>query len=207
MSDHSNFAHTVNHAVDNFIDEANEKVVELDEVAEMLSRLISKDKTESRKAMDEVDKYLMEKEKKAAKEDRIVAERTVVNKETKDERRIRLSQEYKNMGNQHFNRGEWKKAKELYTSAILENCHNHLLYTNRAQTEIKLGEYFEAQKDCEQAIKLKPEFVKAYVHLAKALSGLGENRRAVEVLSLGETISNGQTSAISKYKEEILEKL
>ena len=66
-----------------------------------------------------------------------------------------------------------------------------------------MGEYFEAQKDCEAAIKLKPDYTKAYIHLAKALKGLKEEKKALEVLNIAESISNDTIAVIRKYKEEI----
>ena len=100
--------------------------------------------------------------------------------------------------------GEWKKAKELYTSAILQNDENHVLFTNRAQAEIHLKQYFEASKDCEAAIKLKPDSIKAHIHLAKALNGLGEKKAAIQVLELAEKVSNEHTNIIIQYKNEIV---
>ena len=40
-------------------------------------------------------------------------------------------------------------------------------FTNRAQAYFQLGEFSRAVSDCREAIKLKPESVKSYVHLVK----------------------------------------
>ena len=39
--------------------------------------------------------------------------------------------------------------------------------TYRAQALIKTGKYYDAAHDCRRAIKLKPEFIKAYIHLGE----------------------------------------
>ena len=134
----------------------------------------------------------------------VVSERTVVNnRETDLERRQRTGNELKDLGNKHFKAGEWAKAKEMYTSSICEYDQNPVVFTNRAQAEVRLGEFFAAQKDCEAAIKLKPDYTKAYVHLAKALKGLKEDKQAIEVLNIAESISQDTIAVIQKYKDEI----
>ena len=110
-------------------------------------------------------------------------------------------------GNDAFKSGDWKTAKELYTSAIMQYDRNHVLFTNRAQAEIHLKEYFEASRDCEAAIKLNPDSIKAHIHLAKALNGLQEKAAAIKILELAETISNEHTNIIIQYKEEIMREI
>ena len=95
----------------------------------------------------------------------------------------------------------------MYTSAIMQYDGNHVIYTNRAQAEIHLNEYFEASKDCEAAIKLHPDSIKAHIHLAKALNGLHEKVAAIRILELAENISNEHTHIITQYKEEIMKEV
>ena len=84
---------------------------------------------------------------------------------------------------------------------------NHVIFTNRAQAEIHLKQYFEASKDCEAAIKLNPDSIKAHIHLAKSLNGLNEKAAAIRILELAETISNEHTNIIVQYKEEIMKNI
>ena len=44
----------------------------------------------------------------------------------------------------------------------------YLSNINRAQALIKSGKYYDASHDCRRAIKLKPEFIKAYIHLGES---------------------------------------
>jgi tetratricopeptide (TPR) repeat protein len=52
--------------------------------------------------------------------------------------------------------------------AIEKVKDNSMLYTNRAQTLIKLGRPEEALKDCEWALRANPKSIKAYVHMGRA---------------------------------------
>ena len=81
------------------------------------------------------------------------------------------------------------------------------MFTNRAQSEMHLKEYYEASKDCETALKLNPDNIKAHVHLAKALNGLGEKKAAIEILELAEKVSNEHTHIITQYKDEIRQEM
>ena len=99
---------------------------------------------------------------------KIGQDRTVINKD-KDEENSQKANEYKEMGNDAFRQAQYKRAMELYTSALMIKDDSHILYTNRAQALIKLGKHLDASHDCRKAIKLKPEFIKAYIHLSKAL--------------------------------------
>ena len=81
-----------------------------------------------------------------------------------------------------------------YISTILG--HNKVLLTDLW--------FPSAQKDCEAAIKLKADYTKAYIHLARALKGLQEEKKALEVLNIAESISQDTLAVIQKYKQEIM---
>ncbi len=44
--------------------------------------------------------------------------------------------------------GDYPRAAELYTSSILEDDSNPLVFTNRAQARIHLGQFNAAVEDC-----------------------------------------------------------
>ena len=123
----------------------------------------------------------------------------------KDEEANKKANEYKEMGNDAFRQAEFKRATELYTSALMIKDDNHILYTNRAQALIKLGKYLDASHDCRKAIKLKPEFIKAYIHLSKALKELGEFQEAIDTLERAEDMSQEQAKIVKKYKMDMIE--
>ncbi len=55
-----------------------------------------------------------------------------------------------------------------------------------------------------QAIKLKPELVKAQIHLARALKGRGDFQQAIDVLEIAEESSTGYEDVLKKYKEDVI---
>eukprot|EP00005_Dracoamoeba_jomungandri_P001152 CAMPEP_0174259432 /NCGR_PEP_ID=MMETSP0439-20130205/8252_1 /TAXON_ID=0 /ORGANISM="Stereomyxa ramosa, Strain Chinc5" /LENGTH=550 /DNA_ID=CAMNT_0015343319 /DNA_START=36 /DNA_END=1685 /DNA_ORIENTATION=+ len=70
--------------------------------------------------------------------------------------------EAKEEGNEHFRNGRFPEAVECYSEAIKRNPEDHVLYSNRAACYTKLGAYPLGLKDCDECIRLKPDFVKAY---------------------------------------------
>jgi stress-induced-phosphoprotein 1 len=49
---------------------------------------------------------------------------------------------------------------------IRRDPNNHLLYSNRGQTYIKVMDFGSALKDCEKCIEIKPDFPRAYARKA-----------------------------------------
>ena len=179
--------------------------MKVDKVYQMLEDLTCQDQSKVKEAEAKIDKYLAEtsRTEEAKNFVRIKNERTVINNEEEKESKKVL--EYKEQGNEAFRNGSFKKAIEWYTSAILINDANPVLFTNRAQALLKIGQALDASHDCRQAIKLKPDFIKAYIHLAKALKELGEFQEAVDILERAEDISNEQKLVVTKYKLEMIE--
>ena len=134
--------------------------------------------------------------------------RTVINTNESDvDKRKKLSVELKNLGNDYFQREEFSRAMEFYSSAILQDSSNPILFTNRAQAYNKLNKFDEAIEDCKAAIKLKPAFIKAHVHLAKALQGRGEFQKALDILEIAENIpekSSSWAEVLKKYRQEVV---
>ena len=69
---------------------------------------------------------------------KVGCDRTVISKD-KDDESNKKANEYKEMGNDAFRQAQYKQAMEYYTSALMIKDDNHILYTNRAQALIKLG--------------------------------------------------------------------
>ena len=53
-------------------------------------------------------------------------------------------------------------------------------YSNRAGCYMKLMEFNRAQKDCEQSLKLKPDFVKCWIRKGAVLEALKQHDNALE---------------------------
>ena len=117
-----------------------------------------------------------------------------------------MSIDFKEKGNKAFRQRKYEEAIEEYTFALQVNDTNPVFYTNRAQAFLRLGKAMFAAQDCRHALKLKPDFVKAFIHLAKALKELGAFQEAIATLERAEEFSNDeQASVVKTYKLEILE--
>ncbi len=188
------------------VDEMEVKNFEMkvDKVYQMLEELTCSDQGKVKEAEAKIDKFLAEtKTEEARRFVKVKNDRTVINRD-ENEASSKKANEYKEMGNQAFKEGDFRKAAELYTSALMIKDDNHILYTNRAQALIKLGKHLDASHDCRKAIKLKPEFIKAYIHLSRALRDLGEFQEAIDILERAEDISEDQAKIVKKYKMEMI---
>jgi stress-induced-phosphoprotein 1 len=87
-------------------------------------------------------------------------------KEEKDKRDYlspELSLKAREEGNQHFKTHQFPEAVKAYTEAIKRNPEEPINYSNRAAAYTKLMALPEAIRDCDEAIRLKPDFVKAFI--------------------------------------------
>ena len=134
-----------------------------------------------------------------------VTSRTVINnKEGEEERRKRKSEEIKELGNTAFRRGDYKQAEEYYTSALLEFDQNYLLFTNRAQTRLQLNKFQDAVNDCKEAIKLKQDNLKTIIIITKALRGMKDYQKALDMLEIAEKIPEVNMKIVEANRREII---
>ncbi|KAH8673852.1 hypothetical protein BX600DRAFT_509082 [Xylariales sp. PMI_506] len=79
----------------------------------------------------------------------------------------------KEEGNADYKAGRWQAAFDKYTQALevdpTNKSTNSKLYQNRALCRLKLKQYDEAIADCEKAITLDPQYMKARKTKANAL--------------------------------------
>lgn len=78
----------------------------------------------------------------------------------------------KDEGNAFLKEHKYAQAIESYTKAIELDSQNPIFYSNRAQVHIKLEEYGLAIADCDAALKVDPNFVKAYYRKGVSLMAL-----------------------------------
>jgi DnaJ family protein C protein 7 len=87
----------------------------------------------------------------------------------------------KEEGNTQYKAGRWQAAVDLYTSALevdpTNKGTNSKILQNRALCRLKLKQYDDAIADCEKAISLDPQYIKARKTKANAL-GLAEKWEA-----------------------------
>ncbi|XP_066228996.1 tetratricopeptide repeat protein 12 isoform X1 [Saccopteryx leptura] len=100
-----------------------------------------------------------------------------VEKDAKERARRRrenrvLADALKEKGNEAFVRGDYETAILHYSEGLEKLKDMKVLYTNRAQAYIKLGEYQKALVDCDWALKCDEKCTKAYFHMGKAYLAL-----------------------------------
>lgn len=78
----------------------------------------------------------------------------------------------KDEGNAFLKDQKYSQAIESYTKAIDLDSQNPIFYSNRAQVHIKLEEYGLAIADCDAALAVDPNFVKAYYRKGVSLMAL-----------------------------------
>eukprot|EP00919_Chromeraceae_sp_WS-2016_P016122 GHVR01038531.1.p1 GENE.GHVR01038531.1~~GHVR01038531.1.p1 ORF type:complete len:169 (-),score=40.10 GHVR01038531.1:99-554(-) len=84
------------------------------------------------------------------------------------------AEELKKQGNDYFSNGNYDKAVEFYSKAIMANNSNHIYYTNRALCNLKLRNYDAVVEDARRALNLEKDSLKANYLLGKSLVELGE---------------------------------
>ncbi|KAK1924478.1 chaperone [Papiliotrema laurentii] len=85
-------------------------------------------------------------------------------------------------GNTAFKAGLYADAVKHYTEAIKRLPTEAKSYNNRAAAYTKLLAMPEALRDAEEAIKIDPKFVKAYIRKALTQQAMKEHTKALETL-------------------------
>ncbi|OAY62913.1 protein SGT1 homolog [Ananas comosus] len=92
-------------------------------------------------------------------------------------------------------------AVDLYTQALDADPQNADLYADRAQANIKLGNFTEAVADANRAIELEPAMSKAYLRKGTACIKLEEYQTAKAALEAGSSLAPGDTRFTQLMKE------
>ena len=91
----------------------------------------------------------------------------------------------KQEGNKAYTNHEYRKAAKFYRDAIQIDTCNPVLYANRSQCFLQLGDYERALKDTDDGLKFEGSSkiaVKLHYRRANALLGLGRTQGAKEAL-------------------------
>jgi len=110
------------------------------------------------------------------------------------------AQELKERGNDAFRDGKFISAIDLYSQAI-ELCPTAINFSNRAMAHLKLENYGSAICDAEEAIKLDPEYIKAYYRRGSANFALGKYKDALADFKSVCKMKPKDADANSKFKE------
>ena len=84
---------------------------------------------------------------------------------------------------------------------------NYILFTNRAQARLKQGKYQDAVDDCKEAIKLKQDNLKTIIIITKALRGMKDYQKAMDMLELADKIPNVDKNVVAENRREIISEM
>ncbi|KAL2245476.1 TPR repeat-containing thioredoxin TTL1 [Sesamum indicum] len=87
-------------------------------------------------------------------------------------------EELKKMGNDNYRKGHFAEALSLYDKAIAISPGNAAYHFNRAAALMGLRRLVEAARECEEAIRLDPGYVRAHHRLGSLLLSLGQTENA-----------------------------
>lgn len=93
--------------------------------------------------------------------------------------------EMKRSGNEFMENEKYLQAINQYSECIKLMPKHPVFYLNRATAYMRrnwYGDVYSALRDCQQALRLDPTYVKAHFRLARALFGLGFVAEASECL-------------------------
>lgn len=85
---------------------------------------------------------------------------------------VAQAESLKEVGNMHIKKKDYKEAYNAYTNAIECDPTNAVLYSNRAAALLQMSKFDDAIKDCEKAIEIDPQFIRARERLASAYRNL-----------------------------------
>ncbi|KAG0727979.1 Stress-induced-phosphoprotein 1 [Chionoecetes opilio] len=110
----------------------------------------------------------------------------------------------KENGNELFRKGDYPAAVRHYSEAIRRNPDDAKIYSNRAACYTKLAEFNLGLKDCDECIRLEPNFVKGYVRKGKIHQGLKQFSQAQNAYQKAIDIDANCQDAATGFRECIM---
>eukprot|EP00462_Mataza_sp_D1_P023455 CAMPEP_0175142270 /NCGR_PEP_ID=MMETSP0087-20121206/12692_1 /TAXON_ID=136419 /ORGANISM="Unknown Unknown, Strain D1" /LENGTH=544 /DNA_ID=CAMNT_0016426027 /DNA_START=60 /DNA_END=1694 /DNA_ORIENTATION=- len=117
---------------------------------------------------------------------------------------VKAALQAKAEGNSYYSNGEYEEALSCYSKAIELNPEEHTFLGNRAAAYTMLRNHPKALDDCLAAIKINPDFTKAYVRAAKCYVAMGECKAAESFLLSGMKPDAPPSSGKADLENELL---
>ncbi|KAM3320640.1 TPR repeat-containing thioredoxin TTL1 isoform X2 [Capsicum chacoense] len=96
----------------------------------------------------------------------------------KEKSYIQNPEELKRIGNESYKKGDFPEALSFYEKAIAISPGNAAYHCNRAAALMGMKRVVEAVKECEEAIRLDPSYIRAHQRLGSLLLSLGQVENA-----------------------------
>jgi len=106
------------------------------------------------------------------------------------------AEEERQRGNALFKEGKWVEAIKAYSEGLKRDPANHLIYSNRAQTYLKVMDMGGALRDCERCIELRPDFPRAYARKATVHLLCKQTHKAKETVEKGLALAPGDAELL-----------
>jgi small glutamine-rich tetratricopeptide repeat-containing protein alpha len=94
--------------------------------------------------------------------------------------RQKKAEHKKNLGNEALKSRDYKEAISYYTKALEYDDKSAPAYCNRALVYLKMKNYNQCMLDCNKALELKSDYLKAYHRRGKALFALNDFKGAYD---------------------------
>ena len=101
--------------------------------------------------------------------------------------------ELKEKGNECIRQRNYKDAALYYSSALSKDPSSHTVFSNRSLAYSKLQQFESALQDANKCIELAPNFARGYLRKSVALTGLGENSKALAAAEQGYKLRGSDT--------------
>ncbi|TIB35456.1 hypothetical protein E3P86_02663 [Wallemia ichthyophaga] len=119
-----------------------------------------------------------------------------------------VAQDFKSKGNKQYQQHQWNEAAINYSKAIESSTKPEaVFYSNRAACYNNLGDYNKVIDDCNEALKLDSEYVKALNRRAQAFEQLGNLNDALNDFTAATIIDQFRNDSAAKSVERVLKKL
>lgn len=110
------------------------------------------------------------------------------------------AEEEKELGNEFFKKGDYANAVKHYTEAIKRNPEDAKYYSNRAACYTKLVAFDLGLKDCEECVRLDPNFIKGWIRKGHILHAMQQSTKAIAAFQSALELDPKNEEALNGYR-------